>query len=155
MTRPLALAVFVFSALLVVCAQSQPPAPRLSSIGGTVVIQPGSEPLKKVLVQVVAENQKEGGNYTASTDADGHFHVDNVEPGRYRVFFERNGFIAVNNRGQRADLNVLTIRAGQAVDNLLFQMLPTAVISGRVTDEDGDPLSEVRVIAQMKKPGKI
>ena len=155
MTRPLALAVFVFSALLVVCAQSQPPAPRLSSIAGTVVIQPGSEPLKKVLVQVVAENQNEGGNYTASTDADGHFRVDKVEPGRYRVFFERTGFIAVNERGQKADLNVLTVRAGQAVESLLFQMLPTAVISGRITDEDGDPLSEVRVIAQMKRPGKI
>lgn len=154
MTRPLALAAFVFSALLAVCAQSQRPAPRLSSIGGTVVIRPGSEPLKKVLVQVVAENQQEGGNYTASTDADGHFHVDNIEPGRYRIFLERTGFIAVNERGQKADLNVLTVRAEQAVENLLFQMLPTAVISGRITDEDGDPLSEVRVIAQMKKPGK-
>jgi hypothetical protein len=155
MTRPMALAVFVFSALLVVCAQSQPPAPRLSSIAGTVVTQPGGEPLKKVLVQVVAENQNEGGNYTASTDTDGHFRVDKVAPGRYRVFFERTGFIAVNKRGQKADLNVLTVRPGQAVENLLFQMLPTAVISGRITDEDGDPLSEVRVIAQMKKPGKM
>jgi hypothetical protein len=33
-------------------------------------------------------------------------------------------------------------------------MLPTAIISGRITDEDGDPMSGVRVIAQKKKPGK-
>jgi hypothetical protein len=32
--------------------------------------------------------------------------------------------------------------------------LPTAVISGRIMDEDGDPMSEVRVIVQKKKPGK-
>ena len=33
-------------------------------------------------------------------------------------------------------------------------MLPTAIISGRITDEDGDPMSGVRVVAQKKKPGK-
>ena len=40
------------------------------------------------------------------------------------------------------------------MEDLLFRMLPTAVISGRVTDEDGDPMSGVRVIAQKKNPGK-
>jgi hypothetical protein len=33
-------------------------------------------------------------------------------------------------------------------------MLPTAIISGRVTDEDGDPMSGVTVFAQKKRPGK-
>jgi hypothetical protein len=33
-------------------------------------------------------------------------------------------------------------------------MLPTAVISGRITDEDGDPMSGVRVLALKKVPGK-
>jgi protocatechuate 3,4-dioxygenase beta subunit len=116
--------------------------------------EPGSQPLKKVLVQVVAENQKEGGNYTASTDADGHFHVENVVPGRYRIFIERTGFVGVNEHGLKSDVNVFTVQAGQSVEGLLFRMLPTAVISGRITDEDGDPMSGVRVIAQRKKPGK-
>jgi len=63
-------------------AQESLPAAHTSSIAGTVAKEPGSQPLKKVLVQVVAENQKEGGNYTASTDADGRFHIENVLPGR-------------------------------------------------------------------------
>jgi len=154
MTRSLALAVFLLSALVLASAQQSAPAANASSIAGTVVQEPGSQPLKKVLVQVVAEDQKQGGNYTASTDADGRFHVENVVPGRYRIFIERTGFIGVNGRGVKSDTNVFSIQAGQSIEDLLFRMLPTAVISGRVTDEDGDPMSGVRVVASRKIPGK-
>jgi protocatechuate 3,4-dioxygenase beta subunit len=154
MTRSLVLAFFFLSALLPASAQDPAPTAHASSITGTVVKEPGSQPLKKVLVQVVAENQKEGGNYTASTDADGHFHIENVVPGRYRIFIERTGFVGVNEHGLKSEVNVFTVQAGQAVEDLLFRMLPTAVISGRITDEDGDPMSGVRVVAQKKKPGK-
>jgi len=153
MTRSLGLAFFVLSALLA-STQESAPAANASSIAGTVVKEPGSQPLKKVLVQVIAEDQKQGGNYTATTDADGHFHIENVLPGRYRLYLERTGFVAVNGRGLKADVNVFAVQAGQAVEDLLFRMLPTAIISGRITDEDGDPMSGVRVIAQKKVPGK-
>src|SRR6202521_1364863 len=154
MKRKLALAFFLLGALLLASAQDPAPAAHPSSIAGTVVKEPGSQPLKKVLVQVVAENQKEGGNYTASTDADGRFHIENVVPGRYRIFIERTGFVGVNGHGLKSDTNVFTVQARQAVEDLLFRMLPTAVISGRITDEDGDPMPSVRVVAQKKKPGK-
>jgi protocatechuate 3,4-dioxygenase beta subunit len=153
-TRSLAFAFFVFSGLLLASSQESAPAANASSIAGTVVQEPGSQPLKKVLVQVIAEDQKQGGNYTASTDADGHFRVENVTPGRYRIFIERTGFVGVNGRGLKSDTNVFTVQAGQSVEDLRFRMLPTAVISGRITDEDGDPMAEVRVIAQKKRPGK-
>lgn len=136
--------------------QNVSPAPQpFSSVAGIVIKQPSSEPLKKVLVQVVAENQKGGRNYTASTDAEGRFSVEGVEAGRYRIFFEKSGFVAINERGQKADTNVLTIKSGQSLDGLTFQMLPTAVISGRITDEDGDPMADVRVVAEIKRTGKI
>jgi len=154
MTRSLALAFFLLSTFVFASAQESAPAAHSSSLAGTVLKEPGSQPLKKVLVQVVAENQKEGGNYTASTDADGHFHIENVVPGRYRVFIERTGFVGVNEHGLKSDVNVFTVQSGQSVEDLLFRMLPTVVISGRITDEDGDPMSGVRVIAQRKKPGK-
>src|ERR1700674_1653277 len=154
MTRSLALAFFILSAFMFASAQESVPAAHAASIAGTVVKEPGSQPLKKVLVQIIAENQKEGGNYTASTDADGHFHLENVAPARYRIFIERTGFIGVNEHGLKSETNVFTVQAGQAVDALLFRMLPTAVISGRITDEDGDPMAGVVVIALKKKPGK-
>ena len=154
MTRSLALGFFILSAFVFASAEEHAPSAHMSSIAGTVIKEPGSQPLKKVLVQVVAENQKEGGDYTASTDADGHFHLENVAPGRYRIFIEKTGFVGVNGHGLKSDVNVFTVQAGQAMEDLLFRMVPTAVISGRITDEDGDPMSGVRVIALKKKPGK-
>lgn len=123
-------------------------------MAGVVVKEPGSQPLKKVLVQVVAENQKEAGNYTASSDADGQFHIENVAPGRYQVFLEKTGFVAVDERGTKSDSQVFTIQSGQPLEGLMFRMSPTAVISGRITDEDGDPMAGVRVLALRKLPGK-
>jgi protocatechuate 3,4-dioxygenase beta subunit len=154
MKRSLALVFFILSAWCVASAQQPSPSTNASSISGAVVKEPGSEPLKKVLVQVIAENQKEGGNYTASTDTDGHFHIENVAPGRYRIFLERTGFVGTNERGLKSDTNIFTAQPGQSVDDLLFRMVPTAVITGRITDEDGDPMSGVTVFAQRKKPGK-
>jgi hypothetical protein len=154
MTRTIQLVIFLLSACIAASTQQFPSAANASSITGTVIKEPGSEPLKKVLVQVIAENQKEGGNYTASTDADGHFQIENVQPARYRLFIERTGFVGVNERGLKSDANIFTVRAGQSVEGLVLRMLPTAVISGRVTDQDGDPMSGVSVIAQKRTPGK-
>jgi len=128
--------------------------PNTGSLSGTIVEEPGSHPVKKVLLQIVAEDQKQSANYSATTDADGHFHVENITPGRYRVFFEKTGFAEVNSRGHRADVNVITVLASKPLDDLVFHMLPTAVITGRVTDEDGDPMSNVRVVVQRRVPGK-
>src|ERR1019366_8384923 len=154
MKRSLALALCFCSAVSLASAQESAPASNAPSIAGAVVKEPGSEPLKKVLVQVIAEDQKQGGDYTATTDADGHFRVEKVVPGRYRIFLEKAGLVGVNERGLKSDVNVVTVQAGQSVEDLLFRMLPTAVISGRVTDEDGDPMFGVRVIALRRKPGK-
>jgi Carboxypeptidase regulatory-like domain len=154
MTRSLVFAFLLVGAGLFASAQQSASRPNASSISGTVVQEPGSQPLKKVLVQVVPEDQSQGGNYTDSTDSDGHFHIENVAPGRYRIYLERTGFTGVNERGRRSDTNIFTVQAGQSLEELVFRMLPTAVIVGRITDEDGDPMSGVNVIAEKKQPGK-
>jgi len=154
MKRSLALALCFCGALLPASAQGPAPAAKASSIAGTVVKDPGSEPLKKAMVQVVAEDQKLGGNYTAVTDADGYFRVDNVVPARYRMYVEKTGYIEVNRRGHKSEVNIFTVQAGQSLEDLQLHMLATSVISGRVTDEDGDPMSGVNVVAQRRKPGK-
>lgn len=154
MTRFLALVFFLLSAMSISSAQVTKPQESASSVAGTVVGEPGSHPLKKVIVQAIAEDPRKRGNYSTVTDSDGRFRVENVVPGRYRVFFEKTGFVEVNSRGQKAEINVVTVPAGQSVEDLMFRMLPTAVITGRVTDEDGDPMIAVRVEAQKRVPGK-
>ncbi len=154
LTRLLVFAFLLVGTGLCSNAQQSGSIPNASSISGTVVQEPGSQPLKKVLVQVVPEDQSQGANYTDATDSDGHFRIANVSPGRYRIYLERTGFTGVNERGRRSNTNVFTVQAGQSLEELVFHMLPTAVIVGRVTDEDGDPMPGVNVIAEKKQPGK-
>lgn len=125
-----------------------------TSLSGAVVKEPGSQPLKKVLLQLVAEDQKQGSNYTATTDSEGRFDIENVQPGRYRLFLERTGFAEVNSRGRKSEGTVVSVEARQPFKDLVLHMLPVAVITGRVVDEDGEPLSGVTVSVQRKRPGK-
>ena len=147
--------VFCFLSVLPLTRAQEPNRPANSaSLEGMVVKEPGSQPLKKVLLQLIAEDQTKAGNYTATTDADGHFLIENVQPGRYRLFFERTGFIQINERNRKVETTVLDLRAGQEMKDFLLRMLPMAVITGRVVDEDGDPLPNFGISVGRRKPGK-
>src|SRR4029077_18423634 len=81
-------------------AADSPTATRASraTLRGVVAKDPGGEPVKKVLMELIAENQNEGGNYTAVTEADGSFRIEGILPGRYRLFAERTGYQGVDSR---------------------------------------------------------
>jgi len=123
-------------------------------LSGAVIKEPGDQPLKKVLLHLVAEDQREGGNYTTETDAEGRFRFEDVQPGRYRLLLEKTGFHSINVRGYQTDGPILTVQRGQEINDLLFQMLQAAVITGRVVDEDGVPMANYGVSLLKRKPGK-
>jgi hypothetical protein len=118
-----------------------------AAIQGIVTKDPGGEPVKKVLVELIAENQKEGGDYTATTTAEGAFQIQNILPGRYRLFAERTGFLDIDRHHGRSEGRVLTLSAGQEVNDLQIWLQAAAVLRGRVTDEDGDPMAGAEVAA--------
>jgi protocatechuate 3,4-dioxygenase beta subunit len=119
-------------------------------IEGLVTKEPGSEPVKKAVIELIAENQTEGGDYTAVSAADGSFHIEGILPGRYRLFAERTGLLEVDKHRTRADGRVLTLAAGQELKDLRIWLQAAAVVRGRVTDEDGDamPNAQVTVLRQ-------
>jgi len=121
-----------------------------AAIDGIVTRDPDSEPVKKALIELIAENQAQGGDYTASTGADGTFRIENILPGRYHLFAERTGFLEADKNHGRSDGRVLTLAAGQVVTDVHIRLQAAAVVRGRVTDEDGDPLpnAEVSVLRQ-------
>ena len=82
MRRTLTLTICLCCLLAAAAAQDSKPSSKNGGVSGIVVKDPGSEPLKKVLVQLIAEDQKQGGDYSATTDADGHFQIENILPGR-------------------------------------------------------------------------
>src|ERR1019366_1826096 len=93
----------------------------------------------------IAESQNEGGNYTALTGVDGSFRLENIVPGRYRLFVERTGYQEVDKHRRRTEGRVLTLTAGQEIKDLVVRLQAAAVVEGRVTDEDGDPMPEAQV----------
>ena len=114
-------------------------------VAGIVTKDPGSEPVKKAIVELIAESQSEGGNYTALSGADGGFRIENIAPGRYRLFVERAGYQEIDKHHRRSEGRMLTLTAGQELKDVIIRLQAAAVIEGRVTDEDGDPLPEAQV----------
>lgn len=137
-------------ALLALSAEAQLPStpPKASpraEIEGFVTKALGGEPVKKALIELIAENQSEGGDYTALSGADGSFHIEGIVPGRYRLFVERTGLLEVTKHHAQSDGRVLTLTAGQEIKDLQIRLQAAAVVRGRVTDEDGEPLPNAQV----------
>jgi hypothetical protein len=124
---------------------AQTSAPARAVLSGIVTKDPGSEPVKKAVIELIAESPSGGGNYTAITGADGSFRIENILPGRYRMFVERTGFQEIDKHHHRTDGRTLTLTAGQEMKDLVIHLQAAAVVEGRVTDEDGDPMAEAQV----------
>src|SRR5579863_2806841 len=103
-------------------------------IEGMVTKEPGSEPLKKAVIELIAENQAEGGDYTAVSGADGGFKIEGIVPGRYHLFAERTGLLEVDKHRARTDGRILTLAAGQELKDLRIRLQAAAVVRGRVTE---------------------
>ena len=148
---PAALLWLVVLAAAVLPAQTSPASsaqastPARATLSGIVTKDPGSEPVKKALIELIAESQSGGGNYTAVTGVDGSFRIENILPGRYRMFVERTGYREIDKHHPRAEGRVLALAAGQEMKDLVIHLQAAAVIAGRVTDEDGDPMAEAQV----------
>ena len=118
---------------------------KSAAIDGVVVKEPTGEPVKKALIEMIAENQAEGGDYTAVTGADGTFRIEGIAAGRYHLFAERTGLL--EKRSAESIGRLLTIAAGQEIKDIQIRLQATAVLHGRVTDEDGEALANAQVTA--------
>jgi len=127
---------------------TDPARPTVCSVAGLVVKLEGSAPLPSstVRLQSVDDHTR---TFSGVTDLGGRFEVKGIEPGRYRLRVIRNGYVT-QEYGQRTPNDpgaVLALSPGQDLKDLLFRLLPAAVISGRIQNENGDPLPWVRVSA--------
>ena len=120
------------------------------TVAGLVIKLGSSEPLKKAHVYLQKVDDPRSG-YSAHTDAAGHFEIQKIDPGRYNLRVERSGYVS-QSYGENLSSNrgaVLALARGREIQDLLFRMVPPAVISGRITDEDGDPISDIQVQAMV------
>jgi hypothetical protein len=118
------------------------------SISGTVVMLAGSEPLRKARVHLESIEDRTR-SISVVTDAGGRFELKALDPGGYHLRVTRVGYVT-QTYGQRKPQDpgaTLSLRPGQDLKDLLFRMVPSAVIAGRILDEDGEPLPSVNVSA--------
>ena len=125
----------------------------LCTIQGVVIKAGTGEPLHKAIVDAYPAVNRTGKDVSqgssAETDAMGRFELKGLAPGRYSLSAQRNGFVT-QQYGQRAPEGpgaMLTLSSGQKVPDITFQMIPAAVISGHVYDEDGEPVVYAQVMA--------
>jgi len=114
---------------------------------GTVVNAVTGEPLKKVHLTMRPLGAPNGVPYGTMTDNAGHFLMDDVDPGRYNFAASRNGFVTqtYSAQGSTNRNTLLTLTNGNKLKEIVFKLTPQGVISGRILDEDGEPLANVAV----------
>jgi hypothetical protein len=129
-------------------AQGRPKLPELKPedygrVEGIVTNATTGEPIRRAEVRLSPAERRgpeDPGSLTATTDNAGRFALAKVAPGRFVLRPTRNGFV------QKGSTPV-TVSSGQSVLNLAITMLPQAVITGRVVDEEGEPIPRITVTA--------
>ena len=134
--------------------QQQPPQQQKeeppASLEGQVANAITGEPLKKVMLILTPNQQRPDSTpYSTTSDASGHFAMANIAPGSYRLASERTGFVrgAYGSPGPMRPGTTLTLSSGQELKLSIFKLQPHGVISGRVLDEDGEPVANVQIQA--------
>jgi protocatechuate 3,4-dioxygenase beta subunit len=136
---------------------SKPSKEDTCSVSGIVIKMADSAPLRKARLILRSVNDPNR-TVAAVTNADGRFTLKAIEPGPYRLNVTRVGFVAEEYGQRKADTPgaVLTLHPGQELKDLQFRLIPAGVISGKIYDDDGEPLPSVSVdaVRQVYSEGK-
>jgi 5-hydroxyisourate hydrolase-like protein (transthyretin family) len=134
-------------------AGASPSAPEdLCTIQGQVLNASTGEPLKKANLNlqrtdVTPDILSLPTTYSTTTDASGKFAMKDIEAGRYRLNVTRSGFVSTSYgaRSPGRPGTTLSLLRGQNVKDVAFRLIPHSVVIGRIVDEDGEPIPNVRV----------
>ena len=117
----------------------------LCTVSGHLFSSAGNTPLRKGTVVLARTERSPGGlmtTYSGTTDSSGAFTIAGVEPGRYRATASRNGYVGstYGARGPDRPGTTLTLSRGQTAKDIDFHLVQQGVITGRILDEDGEPV---------------
>jgi hypothetical protein len=110
------------------------------SVRGVVTSITG-EPLRKAIVQLQSMPAKfDGSVLQTTTDSAGAFAFEAVPVGNYVATARRNGYLESGPKARG-----VTMQKGKAIADLVLKLTPQSVVTGRVVDEDGDPMAGAAV----------
>jgi Carboxypeptidase regulatory-like domain len=133
------------------------PKPSLGQVSGHVYSADTGEPIPKAQVALSPTNEDEhSANFNTEqrivrTGVGGEFTISDLPAGNYQIEVSRNGYSQFS--GNQIDpsrdnsRSNVSIKPGQATENLVLHLYPAGVISGQVLDEDHDPVPRLRVLA--------
>ncbi len=161
MRRLLPILAVIVAAVSLLAQTSPPPgkpdAPPESScsVEGRVVSAVDGSPLKSAKLTLVPEHDaRKTKLYAVATDRDGRFVLKDVVPGRYHFSAIHAGFVTQSYQAKGGDEGaVLSLRPGERVSDVLFRMMASGVVTGRVTNEDGEPMIDAQVVA-LQRPNE-
>ena len=132
------------SAVLAKAQNTQTPEAN-AVITGTVVDSITRQPLRAIDVRArsVGPGQSSPQSASANTDAEGHFTLDAMKPGRYVIFAMHEGYVGQRVSGGGSSGRALTLAPDQHISDLVIELIPGANISGHAKNADGKPMSGV------------
>lgn len=113
-------------------------------IEGRVVNAVTGEGIRKASVQL---NWNGGGGVSLKTDAEGKFRAEQMAPGQYYSSVTAAGYVSQGFDGT----NQVRLAPGGSNRAVLIKLAPHAVVSGRVLDEDGDPVPQTTVVVESRR----
>jgi carboxypeptidase family protein len=114
------------------------------SIAGTVVSALSGAPLARALV-LVSDTHNPEMVLRMVTAEDGHFEFHNLKAGKYSLQGAKRGFQSAAYEQHEQFSTAIVTGPDLDTHNLVLRLSPLAFLSGKVTDELGDPVRQARV----------
>ena len=117
-----------------------------SVIRGRVVAADGGAAIRRVQVRAMSAELRE--SRMASTDAQGRYELRDLPAGRWQLSASKAGFITLQ-FGQKRPFESgrpIEVGDGETMSRADFSLPRGAAITGRVSDEFGDPVAGARVV---------
>jgi hypothetical protein len=143
----------VKAALLLWLAMIAVAQDQTGGISGTVVDAVTHQPVKKAVVNLNSAGgfggpgQQNAQSHSATTDAIGMFSLGSLPPGHYTLNAQQQNYP----QGRGGARKTVEVKAGDTAGPVTLELIPGASVTGRVADEDGDPLTGCDVQAHQAK----
>lgn len=119
-------------------------------IKGSVIAAGTGTPVRRAQVRAAST---EGGGGVTTTDAEGRFEIRDLPAGRYNVMANKAGYV-MTYYGQRRPNEPgtpLDLADGQTAEKVSIQLTRGAVITGRIVDDNGEPIAGTQVAAMRQQ----
>jgi carboxypeptidase family protein len=128
-----------FSASVFVNAQTQPK--KRSSISGKVSLKGNG--LSGVSVRAISQGPNTGGrrNFGAVTDSQGNYRISDLPRGNYELTPVTPQFVIAG----ASDMKQVILEDGENLEGIDFTLLRGGVITGKVTNAEGQPVIEEQI----------